>query len=124
MKPPRKSPAASPTERIIEKLSKRWTLLILHTFTEKRTLRFSSLLEALPKINSRILSQRLSELEKEALISRTVSGKKPITIVYTITEKGMDLRRVFDGFAIWGKKWDKKSAAPAKNTFFRTLIGG
>ncbi len=116
-----RSATSNPTYRIIEKLSKRWTLLILHSFTQKRFLRFSDILEMLPQINSRILSQRLSELEKEGLITRTVSGHKPITIMYAITQKGLDLRRVFDSFAVWGRKWGKKQET--KGAFFRTLIG-
>ena len=96
---------ACPTYRIIERLSKKWSLLIIRSLTERKRMRFSEIAEFLPEINSRILSERLSELEEEGLIRRTVEGSKPITISYEITEKGMDLRRVFVAFISWAKKW-------------------
>ena len=93
---------------IIDKLSKKWSLLILRTITRHKHLRFSEIRDALPEINSRILSARLSELEKEKLIKRKVENTKPITIYYEITEKGLDLRNVFKGFVEWSKKWGMK----------------
>src|SRR5665213_246002 len=93
---------------IIEKMSKKWTMLILRVFTEQKELRFSEICDLLPEINSRILSERLGELEEEGLIIRTVEDTKPVSISYVITPKGMDLRRIFDGFVILGKKWGAK----------------
>jgi DNA-binding HxlR family transcriptional regulator len=101
--------AACPIYRIIEKLSKKWSLLILRSFTEQKRLRFTDILETLPQINSRILSERLSEMEDEGLLVRTVENTKPIVISYEITKKGMDLRRVFDSFVVWAKKWGKSA---------------
>ena len=114
----------NPTYRIIEKLSKRWSLLILHAFTQKRTLRFTDILSVLPQINSRILSLRLSELEKEGLIKRSVSEKKPVTITYEVTEKGMDLRRIFESFSVWSRRWSQQKKTVSKTSFFHMLIGG
>ncbi len=80
-------------------------MLILRAFTEEKKLRFSDISDRLPDINSRILSERLGELEAEGLIVRTVEDTKPVTISYTITAKGMDLKKIFDGFVSWSKKW-------------------
>lgn len=62
-------------------------------------------MEALPELNTRILSERLTEFEKEGLITRSVKHTKPITISYEITKKGMALQSVFDSFVVWCKKW-------------------
>jgi DNA-binding HxlR family transcriptional regulator len=102
------SSAACPIYRIIEKLSKKWSLLILRSFTEQNELHFSEILHALPEINARILTERLREFEEEKLIRRTVKPTTPITITYKITAKGMDLQRVFDSFVVWTKKWGKR----------------
>jgi len=101
------STSACPIYSIIEKLSKRWTLLILRVFMERRKLRFSEILEALPQINTHILSKRLSELEKEGLIIRTVTHTKPIVISYDLSAKGSALEAVFDHFAAWAKTGGK-----------------
>ena len=78
---------------------------ILRTIADAKKLRFSEIKDALPEINSRILSERLSELEEEKLIKRNITKGKPIVIEYEITEKGADLRSVFRCCCNWGKKW-------------------
>jgi DNA-binding HxlR family transcriptional regulator len=107
MKTPQSSPSDCPIYRTIEKLSKKWTLLILRSFMEKKTLRFSQILEELPEINTHILSKRLSELEKDGLIVRKVAHTKPIIISYDISSKGQALEAVFDHFAAWAKTGGK-----------------
>lgn len=97
--------ACCPIYRIIEKMSRKWTMLILRSFTVKKRLRFTELLDSLPEINSRILSERLSEMEEEGLITRTVEDGKPVVISYEITPKGMDLRKLFHTFVEWSDKW-------------------
>ena len=107
---PSTSPSC-PIYCIIEKMSKKWSMLILRSFADTKQMRFSDILEALPEINSRILSERLTDLEEEGVIRRTVTKTKPATITYEITEKGMDLRKVFGGFTTWAKKWGKTTPA-------------
>ncbi|ALM10144.1 MAG TPA: transcriptional regulator [Candidatus Peribacter riflensis] len=105
MKPPRNPRSSCPISCVIEKLSKKWNLLILESFRKGKKLRFSEIIEELPTINSRILSQRLTELEREGLIVRTVAQAKPITISYVITEKGMALQDIFEHYAVWVRTW-------------------
>lgn len=77
--------------------------------SDNKTMRFSDIKKRLPDINARILSERLSELEEKDLITRKIVESKPITIEYEITEKGMDLKKVFDAFCSWAKKWDRQN---------------
>ena len=81
---------------------------ILRCIADHKTMRFSEIKEEIPEINSRILSERLGELEEEGLIDRTVIDEKPICIEYTITEKGADMRNIFRCFCKFGQKWGKK----------------
>ena len=105
---------ACPIYRIIEKLSKKWSMLILRSLNAHKHMRFSEILETLPQLNSRILSERLTEMENEGLVHRTVEDSKPILIRYHITPKGMDLGKVFDNFVAWSKKWGTDEAAADK----------
>ncbi|MDD4628146.1 MAG: helix-turn-helix domain-containing protein [Candidatus Peribacteraceae bacterium] len=90
---------------VIEKLSKKWSLLILGSFMKGKKLRFKEIIDSLPKLNTRILSQRLTELEQEGLIERSVTQTRPITISYEITRKGLALQKVFEHYADWAKTW-------------------
>lgn len=89
----------------MENLTKKWVFHILKVITEKGTVRFSDMQQALPEINSRMLSERLSNLEEEGMIERSVQQTKPITIEYSITEKGVDFQKVLNAFCSWAKKW-------------------
>ncbi len=99
------TPPACPIYCVIEKLSKKWSLLILGSFMQGEKLRFSQIIHSLPKLNTRILSRRLSELAQEGLIVRTVTQTKPTTISYEITKKGKALQDVVEHYADWVKKW-------------------
>ncbi|MDO8469340.1 MAG: helix-turn-helix domain-containing protein [Candidatus Peribacter sp.] len=106
MKTPKTTiPSACPIYCVIEKLSKKWSLLILGTFMQGEKLRFSQVIQSLPKLNTRILSRRLSELEQEGLIVRTVTQTKPTAISYQITNKGKALQHVVERYADWVKAW-------------------
>ena len=104
---PKKQPSSCncPIYRIIDFCSKKWAMHILRSIADAKTMRFCEIKEALPDINSRILSERLSELEEEGLVERTVTNDKPICIEYSITEKGADMRDIFKSFCVFGKKW-------------------
>jgi DNA-binding HxlR family transcriptional regulator len=97
-----------PVYAILEILSKKWVMHILRTLCGKGKMRFTDIKEALPEINSRILSERLSDLENEKLLTRTVEQTKPITILYELTEKACDLKSVFSSVSTWAKKWEEK----------------
>ena len=94
-----------PIYKNMEALSKKWVWHILRVIAEGKTVRFTEVKDALPDINSRILSERLSDLEEEGMIERSVKETKPIVIEYAITEKGKDFKGVLDAFCSWAKKW-------------------
>jgi DNA-binding HxlR family transcriptional regulator len=51
-------------------LGRKWTILILRDISMMKLERFNQLLKATPGLTPRILSHRLSELEKEGMIER------------------------------------------------------
>lgn len=104
---PEKTPTACccPIYKSMEVLTKKWVFHILRVISQSKTVRFSEIRESLPDINSRILSERLTELEEEGMIERTITQEKPIIITYSITEKGEDFKKVLSAFCTWAKKW-------------------
>lgn len=87
-------------------------MLILHLFCMSGDcgvrLRYGEIQKKLDGINTRILSERLSMLEKEGLIKRTVENTKPIAIWYEVTDKAKDLKGMCEFLTEWTKKWEKK----------------
>ena len=92
-------------EKAMEILSKRWTGLILFELLAGCK-RFSDLEHALP-ISGRLLSERLKELEKEAIVQRIVYPETPVRIEYVLTQKGKELQPFIQDIQQWASKWIK-----------------
>lgn len=87
--------------RAAEVLGQRWTLLILRDVLVEPK-RYSDLATGLPGIPSNLLSRRLKELEEDGLIRREARSGVDRSIVYTPTERAMELVPVLDAMARWG----------------------
>ncbi len=75
----------------IEALSKKWADEIMNSLRESPK-RFNELARGLStpkkKMTSRILANRLRELELEGLILREVTDSRPPGTIYMLTDKG------------------------------------
>ncbi len=67
---------------------KKWTFDIIYVIRHIKTPYFNEIKKALPKINSRILTDHLRLLEKRGLVIRTVHESQPMRVSYEITELG------------------------------------
>ncbi|HLE03895.1 MAG TPA: helix-turn-helix domain-containing protein, partial [Anaerolineales bacterium] len=86
--------------RAVELVGKRWTGAIVRTLMDGPR-RFSEILDAVPGLHDRLLSERLKELESEGLVARRVYPETPVRIEYELTEKGRDLERVVAEVQHW-----------------------
>lgn len=81
-------------QRIVESLQvffNKWTVELIVTLSQSRSLRFNEMKDALGGISGRTLSQRLKELEEQGLVARTLFDERPVRIEYSLTKKGMDV---------------------------------
>lgn len=85
-------------------LGKRWNGLIIHALLEC-PLRFSDIAWEIPDISSRMLAQRLKELEQENMLTRTVYPETPVKILYSLTPKGRDLADSILAIQKWADNW-------------------
>ncbi len=84
-------------------IGSKWTMLLLHNLCEGKK-RFGELQRSLPGISPKTLSERLSELEKEGIITKKVFAEVPLHVEYSLTKKGESLRKVFDSMAAWAEQ--------------------
>lgn len=85
-------------------LSKKWTLSILVTIGNFGKLRFNHILNRIEGISQKILSERLSELEKQKLVKRNVFLEKPPRVEYSLTQKGKTLYKSVIPLMRWAEK--------------------
>ena len=86
-----------PVARVADLLGDSCSLLIVRDLMEKPR-RFGELQESLSGISTRTLTNKLRQLEKEALIEK--GG-----FYYTMTKKGAALEEVIDSMRAYGKKY-------------------
>lgn len=85
-------------------LGKRWNGLIIHVLMDGEK-RFSDIAELVPQISSRMLAQRLKELEQNNVIERTVYPETPVRILYSLTDCGRDLSKTLNSIEAWAERW-------------------
>jgi len=98
-------PALCPTvERAFDVLGKKWSGLIIRELSEGPR-HFCDLEKGIPSVSARMLTERIKELEAEAILTRTVHTDSPVRVVYTLTEKGRALIPVMRGIETWARQW-------------------
>ncbi len=93
---------AYPFDSAFRVLGRRWAPEVLFEITNG-TVRYSQLQKALPGISPRTLSVRIAELEAAGVITRT--RRNGIECVYSLTEKGLDVRQVLGTIARLSVRW-------------------
>ena len=89
--------------RTMQIFSGKWTFLVMGELYECPK-RFNQLTRNLG-CNTNSLSDTLKLLEENQVIERTVLPTMPVTIEYSLTQKGMDFQNVFLEMKKWGEKW-------------------
>ena len=91
-------------QEAVELIGRRWTGAIVRTLLTGST-RFGEILARIPGLSDRLLSERLRELESEAIVTRTVIPEMPVRVEYQLTEKGRALESVMAAIGAWATEW-------------------
>jgi DNA-binding HxlR family transcriptional regulator len=92
-----------PVAMAAELLCTRWTIVLLRELLAGST-RFNELRRGLPRMSPALLSQRLEDLEAAGVVSRQAHPSDPNIADYRLTEAGLELRPIIEGFGIWGQR--------------------
>ena len=94
-------------------LGKRWSALIVQDLIGGPR-RFREILGDLGRINDKVLSQRLKELEERGIVERRLFPEVPVRVEYSLTNKGRGLAGVINAMEQWDAAWSD-GAPPLKN---------
>jgi DNA-binding HxlR family transcriptional regulator len=90
----------------LDVLGGRWRLLIVHYLLirpeEQNT--FKKMEKDIEGISAKMLSKDLKVLEVNKIVRREVMPTKPITVQYSLTTYGIELRTVIQQLVAWGNK--------------------
>jgi DNA-binding HxlR family transcriptional regulator len=94
-----------PIKSTLGVLGKKWTMLILRDIGFRGIDRFNRLVESIPGLTPRVLSNRLKELEKEGFIECIEHNKSPMIVRWSLTHKGSETLPILIRFIAFGSKW-------------------
>jgi DNA-binding HxlR family transcriptional regulator len=107
--------AQCPSRQLLDRISDKWVALILAALGsdgprpgddrvgEPRSMRYSELSRRLAGVSQKMLTQTLRSLERDGLVTRTVTPTVPVTVSYELTELGLSLQRVMWGVKVWAE---------------------
>ncbi|WP_200411893.1 winged helix-turn-helix transcriptional regulator [Virgibacillus salexigens] len=90
---------------VLQILGGKWAFLVLAELY-KGSQRFNQLRRNLDDINTKSLTDTLRHLEKNEIIQRQVFPTVPVTVEYSLTEKGEDFQSVLIEMRNWRQKWE------------------
>ncbi|MBP3039059.1 helix-turn-helix transcriptional regulator [Bacillaceae bacterium Marseille-Q3522] len=91
-------------EKALNIIGNKWSFLVLRELYDG-TKRFNELRRAITGISPNALTSTLKHLEKNEIIVRSVIPTVPVTVKYTLTEKGQAFHSVLKEMKKWGAEW-------------------
>ncbi|HEU5157206.1 MAG TPA: helix-turn-helix domain-containing protein [Streptosporangiaceae bacterium] len=107
--------AKCPSRQLLDRISDKWVALVLAALGgdgprpggdctgEPRSMRYSELSRRLAGVSQKMLTQTLRSLERDGLVTRTVTPTVPVTVTYELTELGLSLHHVMSGIKAWAE---------------------
>jgi DNA-binding HxlR family transcriptional regulator len=105
--------AACPSRKLLDRLSDKWVTLILCALGSDepdddrsdgpRTMRYSELSRQIAGVSQKMLTQTLRTLERDGLLTRTVTPTVPVTVTYQLTDLGLSLHNAVRGIKAWAE---------------------
>ncbi|MEO0829948.1 MAG: helix-turn-helix domain-containing protein [Pseudomonadota bacterium] len=89
-----------PVRQVLDGIGDKWTILVLTVLKEDGR-RFSELRRAIADISQRMLTQTLRKLERDGLVSRSVTPSIPPRVDYALTDLGRSLCSNLSPLAEW-----------------------
>lgn len=93
-----------PIKSLFNDISKMWVLDILWVMYEWETW-FNAIKTNIPGISSKVLSDRLKELQEKWFVDRNIISEQPVKIEYSLTKKWFSFTKETEGLNTWAEKW-------------------
>jgi DNA-binding HxlR family transcriptional regulator len=98
--------AGCPSRQLLDRISDKWVTLVLCALGSAgapRALRYSELSRTLAGVSQKMLTQTLRSLERDGLVTRTVTPTVPVTVSYELTDLGLSLHQMVRGLKGWAE---------------------
>ena len=94
------NPVCRTISTLLARIGDKWTVLVVSTLGEGSK-RFNELRREIPSVSQRMLTLTLRNLERDGLVSRTVTPSIPPRVDYALTELGCSLLKPVNALSQW-----------------------
>ncbi|MDJ0346878.1 helix-turn-helix domain-containing protein [Streptomyces sp. H10-C2] len=116
--------AACPARRLLDRISDKWVSLLLTALAD-RPMRYGELARRIAGVSQKMLTQTLRALERDGLVTRTVTPTVPVRVDYELTPLGESLLPVMRAVKDWAEQhiesvdaarqtYDSRTAGPVR----------
>jgi DNA-binding HxlR family transcriptional regulator len=95
--------AGCPSRQLLDRVSDKWVALILAALGSDGPHRYSELSRRLAGVSQKMLTQTLRSLERDGMVSRTVTPTVPVTVTYELTDLGLSLQHTMYAIKQWAE---------------------
>jgi DNA-binding HxlR family transcriptional regulator len=107
--------ASCPSRQLLDRISDKWVALVLAALGGDgphpgedcvggpRSMRYSELSRRLAGVSQKMLTQTLRSLERDGVLTRTVTPTVPVTVTYELTDLGLSLYDVMRDIKAWAE---------------------
>lgn len=100
---------------VLQRVGDKWTVLVVSTLGDGSK-RFNELRKALGSISQRMLTLTLRALERDGLVTRTVTPSIPPRVDYELTRLGRSLLEPVSELGAWARR-NRAAIAAAREQF-------
>lgn len=97
----------TPSRHLMARVGDKWSMLIVIALRDG-PLRFNELKRALAHVSQRMLTLTLRGLERDGLLTRTVTPSRPPRVDYALTALGHSLRGPIEALGTWATQHQKQ----------------
>ena len=94
--------AQCPSRQLLARISDKWVPLVLAALSDGPR-RYSQLSRTIAGVSQKMLTQTLRSLERDGLLTRTVTPTVPVSVSYELTDLGRSLQEVIGGLKAWAE---------------------
>ncbi|MFE6778962.1 winged helix-turn-helix transcriptional regulator [Streptomyces sp. NPDC057702] len=95
--------AACPARHLLDRISDKWVSLIVNALADG-PMRYTELARRLVSVSQKMLTQSLRNLERDGLVTRTVTPSVPVRVDYALTPLGESLIPVMRAIKAWAEQ--------------------
>ena len=95
--------ASCPSRRLLDTIGNKWASLVIVALGLEGRMRYSELSARIAGVSQKMLTQTLRGLERDGLLTRTVTPSVPVRVDYELTPLGLSLLETIRHLKEWAE---------------------